>query len=116
MSKVSRQEGDRISFKCPCGDIHSLNIGTGGWGWNGNLDFPTFTPSILSTDGHFAQGWKQGDACWCTYNAEHPDDPVPFKCGRCHSFITDGRIQFLPDCSHSLANQTVEIPEWEELE
>jgi hypothetical protein len=28
----------------------------------------------------------------------------------CHSFITDGRIQFLGDCTHKLAGQTVEIP------
>jgi hypothetical protein len=30
----------------------------------------------------------------------------------CHSFIIDGRIQFLGDCDHELASQTVEIPDW----
>ena len=30
----------------------------------------------------------------------------------CHSFVTDGRIQFLGDCTHKLAGQTVNIPEW----
>jgi hypothetical protein len=30
----------------------------------------------------------------------------------CHSFVTDGRIQFLNDCTHPLAGQTVDIPEW----
>ncbi|WP_419877659.1 DUF6527 family protein [Brevibacillus centrosporus] len=34
--------------------------------------------------------------------------------GRCHSFITDGRIQFLPDCSHDLAGNTVDLPDVEE--
>ena len=29
----------------------------------------------------------------------------------CHSFITDGRIQFLGDCTHELKGQTVELPE-----
>jgi hypothetical protein len=29
----------------------------------------------------------------------------------CHSFVTDGRIQFLGDCTHALANQTVELPD-----
>jgi hypothetical protein len=30
----------------------------------------------------------------------------------CHSFVTDGRIQFLEDCTHELAGQTVDLPEW----
>ena len=30
----------------------------------------------------------------------------------CHSFVTDGRIQFLADCTHALAGQTVDLPEW----
>jgi len=29
------------------------------------------------------------------------------------AFVTAGRIQFLADCGHSLAGQTVEIPDWE---
>jgi hypothetical protein len=32
----------------------------------------------------------------------------------CHSFVTDGRIQFLGDCTHALANQTFDLPGWEE--
>lgn len=31
----------------------------------------------------------------------------------CHSFIRDGRIQFLNDCTHELAGQTVDIPDLE---
>jgi hypothetical protein len=33
---------------------------------------------------------------------------------QCHSFVTDGKIQFLPDCYHSLKGQTVELPEWDD--
>ncbi|PRY10275.1 hypothetical protein CLV24_1143 [Pontibacter ummariensis] len=29
----------------------------------------------------------------------------------CHSFVRDGKIQFLSDCTHKLAGQTVELPE-----
>ena len=29
----------------------------------------------------------------------------------CHSFVTDGRIQFLGDCTHDLAGHTVELPD-----
>jgi hypothetical protein len=34
--------------------------------------------------------------------------------GFCHSFVTDGKIQFLADSIHVLAGQTVEIPDWED--
>ena len=34
--------------------------------------------------------------------------------GYCHSFVTDGKIQFLGDCTHTLKGQTVEIPDWED--
>ena len=30
----------------------------------------------------------------------------------CHTFVTDGRIQFLGDCTHALAGQTVDLPDW----
>jgi hypothetical protein len=38
-------------------------------------------------------------------------DP-PEKDEICHSFVTAGHIQFLSDCTHEMAGQTVEIPEW----
>lgn len=31
----------------------------------------------------------------------------------CHSFIRDGRIEFLSDCTHALAGQTVDLPDIE---
>jgi len=84
------------------------------WQWNGSCDSPTFSPSILIRSGHYVPDRAKKDACWCTYNAEHPDDPAPFQCSICHSFVTDGRIQFLADSTHKLAGQTVEIPDWED--
>lgn len=32
----------------------------------------------------------------------------------CHSFVTDGRIQFLADCTHDLAGLTVDLPDFPE--
>lgn len=101
------------SFKCPgCGDIHIITTETpqsngAKWGFNGNLDLPTFTPSIFVKSGHYADG--KTDNCWCSYNKEHPDNPAPFECYICHSFITDGKIKFLTDCTHELAGHTVEL-------
>lgn len=34
----------------------------------------------------------------------------------CHSFVIDGRIQFLGNCMHKLAGQTVDLPDWEDEE
>ena len=59
--------------------------GTGCWTWNGSTDAPTLRPSVL-TRGHSEEG--------------------PFVC---HSWIKDGAAQFLSDCSHVLAGQTVEL-------
>jgi hypothetical protein len=79
-------------FHCPgCGNGHAFTVGGDTarprWTWNGSFDKPTFQPSLLC-------------------NKDHPGS-------RCHSFVTDGRIQFLSDCWHSLAGQTVDIPDWE---
>ena len=85
-------DGDRVLFHCPgCDDNHQIRVGT--WGFNGDLERPTFTPSVLVQYG----------------NAE----PGPLGVNAvCHSFVTDGRIQFLSDCTHALAGQTVDLPEW----
>lgn len=100
LSKSLRSaEGGRLMFWCPgCNGAHQVGVGEGAgprWGYNGNADAPTFTPSILvSYDG--------------------PDagrDGAPPAI--CHSFVTDGRIQFLGDCSHALAGRTVDLPPWE---
>ena len=32
----------------------------------------------------------------------------------CHSFVNNGRIQFLLDCTHHLAGQTVNLPPFNE--
>jgi hypothetical protein len=54
------------------------------WTFNGSLDKPTFTPSILVT---------------------LEDNPRRV----CHSFVTDGKIQFLVDSWHKLAGKTVTL-------
>lgn len=106
------EPGDSIGFRCPgCGEVHVVPVkGPKAWTWNGSLEKPTLSPSLLVRSGHYVPG-QGGKACWCTYNATHPDEPAPFQCTVCHSFVRDGRIQFLSDCTHSLAGQTVELPD-----
>ena len=96
MSKVRNLEGNpgKIFF-CPgCNSAHVFNSSEIRWTYNENPDAPTISPSLLVTyDGPDA---GQGDA--------------PPRV--CHSFVKDGMIQFLGDCTHQLAGQTVPIPEW----
>ncbi|MCA1934131.1 MAG: hypothetical protein LDL37_01690, partial [Asticcacaulis sp.] len=73
----------------------------------GDLVRPTFTPSILYTCGHHCAHYD-GGGCWCTW--EDRDEFPDLNCVRCHSFVTDGRIEFLSDCSHDKAGQTINLP------
>ncbi|MBO0947520.1 DUF6527 family protein [Fibrella forsythiae] len=72
---------------CGCG--HGFNTipnrGVPTWSYNNDSESPTIQPSILVRSG----------------NANGPTV--------CHSFVTAGRIQYLPDSTHPLAGQTVEL-------
>lgn len=105
MAKINFKDG-RVNFKCPgCGSEHDIPVdGSRGWSFNGDIEKPTITPSILERSGHYMPNHKNGDPCWCNKD-------FGFECGVCHSFVTDGKIQFLDDCTHGLAGQTVELPE-----
>lgn len=104
--------GGLVAFACPgCGHAHAIPVtGDGAWGYNGNPDSPTFTPSILCT----------ADYADPPVTAENLDEwkqaPWPQTKVRriCHSFVTDGQIQFLGDCTHELAGQTVPLPSFHE--
>jgi len=115
--KLRRLSDDMVAFMCPgCETLHQINTDAThrpAWQYNGNPEAPTFKPSILVRTGHYSKFHKPGDGCWCTYDDKHPDDPSGFACGICHSFVTDGRIQFLGDCTHELAGQTVDLPDIE---
>lgn len=62
------------------------------WGFNGNLDKPTFTPSVRIT-------WPEQKEDGTTFN----------HC--CHFNIVDGRIEFCGDCTHALSGQVLELPD-----
>lgn len=75
-------------INCPCCKVeHAIGTHT----WNNSIDSPTFSPSLL---------WK---APGFRDNQDYT----------CHSYIRDGKIQFLPDCTHELAGQTVDLPDVE---
>lgn len=87
-------------FDCPgCQGGHAVHVRPykndigASWDFNGDFEKPTFTPSVLSRTQFSPESGK-------------PDQV-------CHIFVTNGQIRFLGDCTHSLAGQTVEIPELE---
>lgn len=109
LSRVLRSiAGGGLGFWCPgCREMHVVWTGDGPgprWGWNGSAERPTFTPSVLVTG--VKQLTDEQHAAWM--RGEPLPDAVP---QRCHTFVTDGRIQFLADCTHALAGQTVDLPD-----
>lgn len=119
--KLRSFEGGRVAFMCPgCNEMHQVRVREDGqnvspsWGYNGNPDAPTFTPSILA---HFTRLDMEDDEL----DRVLAEYKLPEDCERlladkrvsvvCHSFVTDGRIQFLSDCTHALAGQTVDLPD-----
>lgn len=96
-------EGQSVIFRCPaCDENHRVTVGP--WSWNGSLDLPTFSPSVLVG----GVQWAEGEPF---HKAEHAAVPAGGAIV-CHSFVTDGRIQYLGDCTHALAGQTVDLPAW----
>lgn len=68
---------------CPgCNEIHALSPKV--HSFNGSFEMPSFSPSLFLN-------WNPGKVC--------------------HSYVECGKIEFLSDCYHALAGQTVELPE-----
>lgn len=85
----------RLTFWCAgCNCRHVVRIVSEGggdvgcWGWNGDMLNPTFTPSIKV---EWFWGQKQEPRV-------------------CHSFVEDGNIRYLGDCTHEFAGQTFRLP------
>lgn len=88
-----------LYFKCPgCNGYHTVYVEGiyrpatldekyPKWTWNNSLDKPTFQPSLLIR----------------SVNNPNVADYI------CHSYITDGKIQFLSDCTHASAGQTLDM-------
>lgn len=76
------------------------------WSFNGDMERPTFNPSILIRSHQWTppvtaeniDQWRQSP--W-------PQTKVDTVC---HSFVRDGQIQFLSDCTHELKGKTVPLP------
>ncbi len=120
LSSVLRQaEGGMLMFWRPgCDGAHQVRVRSAdgprpSWEWNGDAERPTFSPSILVRGVEMTEKGRADYEAWAAggYPAHSgPFDSRPFVC---HSFVTGGQIQFLADCTHALAGQTVPLPTWE---
>lgn len=117
--KLRTAADNRLLFWCPgCGHAHQIAHGNGSgprWEWNGSGDAPVFTPSVLVTGTDFTD---EGLAM-LERGERPPGGKYPSRDVRCHSFVgcngaQPGQITFLPDCTHALAGQTVDLPDWPE--
>lgn len=106
-----------LAFWCPgCDRAHSVSVGSGipdrDWGFNGNPDSPTFTPSILVNATKFTEKGEAELEQWRAEGCPHRGVAFDHVDTVCHSYVTDGQIQFLGDCTHSHAGQTVPLPDF----
>lgn len=89
-----------ITYWCPgCQHGHTIKYGPEGtetWTWNHDTIHPTFAPSVLAYPHKVS------------FNIDDPESP-PIDQVRCHSFVRDGKIEYLSDCEHSSAGMTVDM-------
>lgn len=92
LSRKLRSFSGGIIYWCPgCKAPHAIKVQGATrpvWQWDGNVDFPTVTPSV--------RFFMPGD----------PDET------ECHHFLKAGTLQFCGDSAHALAGHNVPLPDW----
>lgn len=98
-SKLIRREGyhfvPTLAHWCPaCESMHDFAVEAAfrngaRWSFNGDGERPTFSPSMNIGVGPFPDGRTE----------------------RCHYHLIAGRLQFLGDCTHTMAGKTVDCPD-----
>lgn len=97
-----RTVGGELLFFCPgCRCAHMIRVASPGpcWSFDGNMEAPTFSPSVLVRGTRPITDDEQQRIM-----AGEKITPEPTVC---HLFIRGGKIEFLNDCTHNLKGQTV---------
>lgn len=94
MPKIKKLEESKglYYFMCPaCKKPHEIGTDPADqfpvWQFNRDLERPTIRPSVA-----VESSWM-GERTYC------------------HSFVTDGKIQFLDDCTHECKGMTLDLPD-----
>lgn len=99
MKVVKIEKTNQLVFYCEgCGENHYTDSK---WSFNGDYFNPTFSPSIL------VRGVQRvtDEEAERILNGERIK-PKQFVC---HSFVKNGEIQYLDDCTHSFAGKTIKL-------
>ncbi len=95
LRRVGYYAGPTHAHWCPaCAQMHDYAVeqpfrNGAQWTFNGDGDQPTFSPSMNISWGPNSRG----------------------DVGRCHYFVTCGRIIYCGDSTHALAGKTVDLPD-----
>lgn len=109
VSKVLRSGGDMYSHWCPgCGEMHFIPTDRDdgpNWSFDGNVDAPTFNPSVriggkltVKVNGRWTGEWVRDAA----------GNAVDMCC---HYFLHAGVLKYCSDSTHALAGQEIPLPE-----
>lgn len=100
ISPVLRKGDGYYAHWCPgCEEAHGIHVekprsNGAKWTFDGNVNAPTFSPSIHIT------------------SPEHTfEDGVKIEATCCHYFLKAGVLDFLGDCTHALKGTKVPLPE-----
>lgn len=100
--KLYQHVNGMIGFHCPaCDQMHfyrtkEFEFPGPKWDFNGNVENPTFSPSLLVLTN-------------APRNEEEKINRVEYT--QCHLFITNGQILYCTDCPHELAGQSIPLPD-----
>lgn len=76
-------------------DTEAPNASGAVWNFDGNVECPTFAPSInMRINTPDMKGYQRGVSSTV-----------------CHYFITKGQIIYQGDCTHSMKGRTIDLPE-----
>ena len=87
--------GTYWKFLCPVCGVHYIPQNAG-WQFDGDVDAPTITPSLVEV----------------VNSPNHPNHQEDEPTTTCHLNVTNGEIVFHEDCTHELAGQTVAMTDW----
>jgi hypothetical protein len=110
--KLRVAQRGRVAFWCPaCNGPHVIRAAEFGaappgpiWAYNDDPHKPTFSPSVKVTG---IQDLTEDE-----YARIVAGEKVETRPRDCHRCLTLGIIQYLGDCTHAMAGQTVEMPDW----
>ena len=98
--------------------MSETRAGTSCWNWNGDTEKPTIKPSIATRWNYFSMDaiteddwgpWEEKGGTKSRGIKPESRHKMKEELIRCHTWITDGKAQFLDDCTHNLRGQTLDL-------